>query len=306
MAEINLPEGAAAATPPSGVVTLYAKSDGKLYSKDDAGTETELGGGGGGPGTVTSVNITAPAAGITASGGPITASGAITLALADDLAAVEGLSSTGIVRRTAANTWSAGTAVNLASEITGNLPVGNLNSGTSASASTFWRGDGTWATPSSSGITSGTTVATTSGTSIDFTGIPSSAKRVFVLFNGVSTNGTSNLIIQIGDSGGVETSGYTGAVQITGAGSGALTNGFGVLNSTAAADTATGTVILTLMDASTNTWTYMGLVTRVTAGFVHFSSGAKSLSPGPLDRVRITTVGGSDTFDAGSINISYE
>jgi hypothetical protein len=52
MAEINLPEGAAAATPPSGVVTLYAKSDGKLYSKDDAGTETELGASGSGSGDV--------------------------------------------------------------------------------------------------------------------------------------------------------------------------------------------------------------------------------------------------------------
>ena len=93
-------------------------------------------GGGGGSGTVSSVNITAPAAGITASGGPVTTSGAITLALADDLAAVEAIAAIGIVRRTAANTWSAGTAVDLAAEVTGTLPVASGGTGATTSTGT--------------------------------------------------------------------------------------------------------------------------------------------------------------------------
>jgi hypothetical protein len=83
-------------------------------------------------GTVSSVGITAPAAGISVSGSPVTGSGSITLALANDLAAVEGISSTGIVRRTGGDTWSAGTQVGLTTEVTGILPVANGGTGTSS------------------------------------------------------------------------------------------------------------------------------------------------------------------------------
>ena len=151
------------------------------------------------------------------------------------------------------------------------------------------------------GITLSTPVASTSGTSINFTSIPSGTKRITVMFDGVSTNGTSNQLIQIGDSGGVENSGYLGACSYS-SGDTAYTTGFGLTNASAAS-ALYGTVVLTLLNASTNTWTCFGTVSLSNFGL--HTSGSKSLT-GTLDRVSITTVGGSDTFDAGTINISYE
>lgn len=83
-------------------------------------------------GTVTSITLTQPAAGITItnSGVALTTSGTRTFALANDLLAVENLATTGIVRRTGTDTWSAGTAVNLASEVSGILPTANGGMGT--------------------------------------------------------------------------------------------------------------------------------------------------------------------------------
>jgi hypothetical protein len=157
----------------------------------------------------------------------------------------------------------------------------------------------------SSVITSGTAVASTSGTSIDFTGIPSWVKRITVMFNGVSTNGANAILIQLGDSGGVETSGYIGCgstITSSGtAGSTAYTTGFG-LRKTNAVDTRGGAV--TLSTLGSNVWVASG-VSNPDGSSLDFVAGYKTLS-GTLDRVRITTSGGTDTFDAGSINILYE
>jgi hypothetical protein len=150
------------------------------------------------------------------------------------------------------------------------------------------------------------TAKSATGTSVDFTGIPSWVKRVTVMFNGVSTSGTSGVRIQLGDSGGPETSGYSGGNVRTASSSlsgGTISSGFDTGGFGLSTETQNGQFIISLFESSTNTWacsgsTGMALITNTIAGI-------KALST-TLTQVRITTVNGTDTFDAGSINIIYE
>jgi len=162
----------------------------------------------------------------------------------------------------------------------------------------------TWATLSS-GLTLGTPVATTSGTSITFTGIPSGIKFFIVTFNTVRTNGISGKQIQLGSSGTVETSGYfSGSSRINGATSATLggTSGIAIL-SDSAPDMLNGSVIFTLENATTNTWVCSGTLGEA-SGTTYNVGGRKSLSA-VLDRIRITSVNGTDTFNLGEVNIAY-
>lgn len=147
--------------------------------------------------------------------------------------------------------------------------------------------------------------ASTSGTSIDFTGIPAYAKRITIQFVGVSTNGTSKPMVQIGDAGGIGATGYLGSCAEIGGATGAFTTGFGLLNAISGGVVFQGAMTLTLENASTFTWVATGCISRSDAPDMNVSGGTKSTSAA-LDRVRITTVGGSDMFDAGAINIIYE
>lgn len=152
------------------------------------------------------------------------------------------------------------------------------------------------------------TSVTATGTAVDFTGIPSWAKRITVMFDGVSTNGSSNYLIQLGDSGGIENTSYMScsvmlqnATAIT-ALSG--TAGFSISALMALGEISSGNVYITKL--SGNTWTYTSTVSDVAStGNIQAGSGSKTLS-GTLDRIRITTVNGTDRFDAGTINIMYE
>jgi hypothetical protein len=155
-------------------------------------------------------------------------------------------------------------------------------------------------------LVSGTAVASTTGTSIDFTGIPSWVKRVTVMFSEVSTDGTSTPIIQLGDSGGIETTGYVSTsmqVSTATASSGNSTAGF-VIRSILAANILSGTYTFYLIDSATFSWVGNGNFKGSTV-ISSFSSGSKTLSD-TLTQVRITTANGTDTFDAGTINILYE
>lgn len=152
-------------------------------------------------------------------------------------------------------------------------------------------------------LVSGTAVASTSGTSIDFTGIPSWVKRITVMFSGVSTNGTSPVQVQLGDSGGVETTGYLTATWTANTNNTNYTSGFVLRIGSTASMTQSGHLVLTLVGS--NSWVGSGISARTDAADSSIYGGNKTLSD-TLDRVRITTVNGTDTFDAGSINILYE
>ena len=147
-----------------------------------------------------------------------------------------------------------------------------------------------------------TAQASTSGSNVDFTGIPSWAKRVAVILNGVSTNGSGDVVIQLGASSAFQTTGYVSGAAFN-AGSGGVsysssTSGF-ALRFGAAAVTASGIVWIT--NIASNTWIASGTY-HDSSGSVYAAGGTVSLS-GVLDSVRVNT---ANTFDAGSINIAYE
>lgn len=142
---------------------------------------------------------------------------------------------------------------------------------------------------------------TTSGTSIDFNGIPSWVKRVTVMLSGVSTNGVSPLYLRIG-SGSIDVTGYQSTVSggTSGILTGTSTTGYVLTNALAAASIVNA--IITLAHFGSGIWVIGG--GGVDGGFVSLN-GTKTLA-GALDRLRLTTANGTDTFDAGSVNILYE
>ncbi len=164
-----------------------------------------------------------------------------------------------------------------------------------------------WFTPSTSGLTFATAVAA-SGSSVDFTSIPSTVRRITVSWFDLSHNsGAATISVQIGDSGGVETTGYVGTFANVFAGTPAMTalsSAFQVTLSGDATTSASGSLVLVKTSASANTWVATGQGVSNTAGSsIQSVAGTKTLSD-VLDRVRILTSAG--TFDAGTVNVAWE
>ena len=154
------------------------------------------------------------------------------------------------------------------------------------------------------GIQSKTAVSA-SGTAVDFTDIPSWVKRITVMFSGVSLSGTASYFIQLGTSSGVVTSGYVSTSNSVG-----NTNNTGGNSSAASflvfSNLAAGVMsgAMAIVNISGNTWVESHSFKRDSVSAV-FGGGDITLS-GSVDRIRITTSNGTDTFDAGTINILYE
>ncbi len=198
--------------------------------------------------------------------------------------------------------------LSISSDLTLAATILGVNTGTSANQIVKLNGsaqlpavDGSLLTGITAGFTVGTPVATTSGTSVQYTGIPSTAKQIIITFNGVSTTGTSVPMIQLGDSGGLENSGYS---QLGGYGTSTLTSttGFTVSDTWTASNLLYGSIILTKYGSLT--WGAMGVFAFTGDNKVTYCAGIKTLSA-TLDRVGITTVGGTNTFDAGEFNVNY-
>lgn len=169
----------------------------------------------------------------------------------------------------------------------------------------FLTTDGTNASWASLAALSSMTAQTPSGVSnADFTSIPSTAKRITVIFSGSSLSGSASFLIRGGVSGTPETSGYTSAGNFMGSGTSQETSTAGYVIPAAAsgANTLQGSYVLNKV--SGNTWVGSGTFYLTGSSYTVIAAGTKTLS-GTLDMIRITNTA-SDTFDAGTINVFYE
>jgi hypothetical protein len=206
---------------------------------------------------------------------------------------------TGVV--TSRLTVGAGTGGNVTGANVIGANTGNFSANVTAS---YFLGNGSQLT--GIGITSGT-VQNASGTSVTFTGIPSGVKRITVILQNISTNGSSIPIIRVGTSGGFVSTSYSGSASSYGGTLGgtatAFTTGFGTAGGVIASSVLSG--IMTIVNISGTIWVYS--FTGAFADATYTATGAGRVDAGgTANSISLTTVNGTDTFDAGSVNILYE
>lgn len=243
----------------------------------------------------------------TISSGNITSSGTV----ADATGTLRPLvSGTSVSTATTSFTASiSGTTMTVTAVASGTIAVGQVITGTGVTAGTVITalGTGTGSTGTYT-VSASQTVASTTITivGVDFLNIPSWVKRITVMFNGVSTNGTNLYLLQIGTSGVATTSGYTSQSTIIASASGTTTTssaGF-LIYSNVATYALSGSITIT--NVSGNVWVASGIVGNATTTAISIMTSGTVTLAGVLNILQLTTVGGTDTFDAGSINILYE
>jgi hypothetical protein len=325
---INIAEGCSPANVNNAIRSLMSQ----LKNQQDGSSGDNFSVGGNltvtGTTTLTTVlPITSGGTGASTDTGARTALSAAKLGANSDITSITGLTTPLTIAQGGTGTAST-TFVNLATNVTGTLPVANGGTGAAtltsgsvivgAGTSTptfvaptttgnvlFTTNGTTWS--STPKITSETAQATTSGTTKDFTSIPAWVKRITVMYSGLSTSGSSIPIIQFGTGGTptYTTSGYLGtAARVTGTPSiVGYTSGFLLLDSHSSANIGNGQFVFS--NLSGNNWVGTGMFGRSDSDGINVSAGSVPLGAA-LTAVRLTTVNGTDTFDAGSVNIMYE
>jgi hypothetical protein len=175
----------------------------------------------------------------------------------------------------------------------------------SADQSLVTNGSGVLSFASRSRLVRGSSV-NASGVSISFTSLPNWIKKITTMINGVSTNGTADILIRLSTGGVFASSGYVSNMQVVqgGVASSGVNNTVGfVISQGASSVITTGTYEFVNNDG--NGWIGTGVFAYEHAVVGAYGGGRVTLG-GVLDGILIVTANGSDTFDAGSVNIIYE